>query len=349
MVVLSAPTKTFPGFIATATFDMKADLLLRQTRMHFPRFALDEIKINPIEKGGSGRKFYRVQCSAEQTLILVKYDLERDENRHYVEIARFLEAHKIRAPKIYFHDPDEGLIWLEDLGECDLFGYRHDTWMVRRAFYESALDEISKLHRLPKVVCLEMREKLPVEFNAALYRWEQNYFFENCLDRYFRIDKQEVASLASLPKLNQIAQHLEELPRVLVHRDFQSQNIIVRNSGAYLIDFQGMRPGLAEYDVASLLYDPYVALADVERAELVEHYCGGAPSKSFSETLRLCAMQRLMQALGAYGFLGLVKGHKQFLNHIPAALKSLSETVSTITGLEEIVETISRLADERVR
>ena len=258
MVVLSAPTKTFPGFIATATFDMKADLLLRQTRMHFPRFALDEIKITPIEKGGSGRKFYRVQCSAEQTLILVKYDLERDENRHYVEIARFLEAHKIRAPKIYFHDPDEGLIWLEDLGECDLFGYRHDTWMVRRAFYESALDEISKLHRLPKVVCVEMREKLPVEFNAALYRWEQNYFFENCLDRYFGIDKQEVATLASLPKLNQIAQHLEELPRVLVHRDFQSQNIIVRNGGAYLIDFQGMRPGLAEYDVASLLYDPHV-------------------------------------------------------------------------------------------
>jgi aminoglycoside/choline kinase family phosphotransferase len=43
-----------------------------------------------------------------------------------------------------------------------------------------------------------------------------------------------------------------------VHRDFQSQNIIARSGHAYLIDFQGMRPGLAEYDLASLLFDPYV-------------------------------------------------------------------------------------------
>src|ERR1700722_2457772 len=112
---------------------MKTEVLLRQTRRHFPRFNVDEIKITPIEKGGSDRKFYRVRCSAEQTLILVKYNLEREENRHYVEIATFLEAHQIRAPKIYFHDPQEGLIWIEDIGECDLFSYRTESWLVRRA------------------------------------------------------------------------------------------------------------------------------------------------------------------------------------------------------------------------
>ncbi len=41
-----------------------------------------------------------------------------------------------------------------------------------------------------------------------------------------------------------------------MHRDFQSQNILVRNGQAYLIDFQGMRPGLAEYDLGSLLLIP---------------------------------------------------------------------------------------------
>ena len=44
---------------------------------------------------------------------------------------------------------------------------------------------------------------------------------------------------------------------------------------AYLIDFQGMRSGLAEYDLASLLYDPYVHLTGSERAELLEFYRGG--------------------------------------------------------------------------
>src|ERR1700758_2998345 len=157
---------------------MRTEVLLRQTRRHFPRFSVDEIEIAPIEKGGSDRKFYRVRCGSDQSLILVKYNLEREENRHYVEIAQFLEKHEIHAPKIYFHDSAEGLIWIEDLGEEDLFSHREEGWLVRRALYESALDQILKLHSLPESVCAEMRNKLPAEFNAALYLWEQNYFFQ---------------------------------------------------------------------------------------------------------------------------------------------------------------------------
>ena len=313
---------------------MRTELLLRQTSRHFPRFNVDEIKIAPIEKGGSDRKFYRVRCSPEQSIILVKYNLEREENRHYVEIAQFLETHGIHAPRIYYHDADEGLIWLEDLGERDLFGYRDESWLVRRAFYESALDEVRKLHQLPESVCVEMHQHLPAEFNAELYLWEQNYFFENCVGRYFKTESARIDQLKTLPALPAIAEKLAQLPRVLVHRDFQSQNILLRNGQAYLIDFQGMRPGLAHYDLASLLCDPYVDLSGTERDELLEHYCAGKPGAEFLEILRLCAMQRLMQALGAYGFLGLVKDHKHFLQHIPKAVRSLREAVVGISGLE---------------
>jgi aminoglycoside/choline kinase family phosphotransferase len=118
---------------------------------------------------------------------------------------------------------------------------------------------------------------------------------------------------------------------------------LVRNGQAYLIDFQGMRPGLAQYDLASLLYDPYVDLSDAERNELLEHYCGKQPAADFLETLRLCAMQRLMQALGAYGFLGLVKNHQHFLEHIPKAVSSLREVVGKIAGLESLEKFLADL------
>ncbi|PYJ51146.1 MAG: hypothetical protein DME87_04315 [Verrucomicrobia bacterium] len=328
---------------------MRTDLLLRRTRMHFPRLDVDQIRIRPIEKGGSDRKFYRIRCSPEQTLILVKYNLEREENRHYVQIARFLDERGIRVPKIYFDDPAEGLVWIEDLGESDLYSYRRENWLVRRAFYDSALDQIATLHSLPESTCVEMKEYLPAEFNAALYVWEQKYFFENCLGRYFGVDDGKLASLATLPALNQIAEQLAGLPRVLVHRDFQSQNIIIRNGQAYLIDFQGMRPGLAEYDLASLLYDPYVDLTEAERAELIAYYReeqiknGTTVNGEFDSKLRLCAMQRLMQALGAYGFLGLVKGHKHFLKHLPAAMKLLRSIVAELTGLDKLERTLEEL------
>ncbi|PYJ23425.1 MAG: hypothetical protein DME99_02810, partial [Verrucomicrobia bacterium] len=187
---------------------MRTELLLRRTRVHFPLLDVAAIKIQPIEKGGSDRKFYRIQCSAAQTLILIKYNLEREENQHYVQIAKFLHAHRMRVPKIYFHDPVEGLIWIEDLGERDLYSYRRESWIVRRTFYESALDEIAKLHGLPVSVCVEMKEHLPAEFNAALYRWEQNYFFENCLGRYFKMDQSKLKALSTLPVLREVAKRL---------------------------------------------------------------------------------------------------------------------------------------------
>jgi aminoglycoside/choline kinase family phosphotransferase len=155
--------------------------------------------------------------------------------------------------------------------------------------------------------------------------------------------------LSSLPALQEIADRLASFPRVLVHRDFQSQNIIMRNGQAHLIDFQGMRPGLAEYDLASLLYDPYVDLQETERSELIAYYRGHqlergiAIDGDFDLKLRLCAMQRLMQALGAYGFLGLVKGHKHFLAHVAAAMQSLRGAVAEIDGLTELDRTLRQL------
>jgi len=334
----------------TPTSRTKTDLLLRQTRIHFPRLEEAKVRITPIEKGGSDRKFYRVRWSSDQTIILVKYNLEREENRHYVEIAEFLATHQIRAPKIYFHDAAEGLIWIEDLGKTDLWSHRDESWMVRRAFYESAMGEVVKLHCLPETVTRTIQKKLPAEFDAALYRWEQSYFFENCLGRLFNLEADEISALAALPSLGRIAEDLAQRPRVLVHRDFQSQNIIIRNGQAHLIDFQGMRPGLAEYDLASLLFDPYVTLSKPERDELLADYEAkrkeaGQDVAADSRTVYCqCAIQRLMQALGAYGFLGLVKGNKAFLDHVPAAMRSLRTLVAEIPELDKLSSALNRLS-----
>ncbi len=329
---------------------MRTDSLLRQTRLRVPAFSAGRIEIAPIEKGGSDRRFYRVRCPAEQSLILVKYNLAHEENRHYVRIAQFLAAHEIHAPRIYFHDADEGLIWIEDLGETDLFTFRDEPWLVRAAFYRSAIDEITKLHALRPHDWAPLRGEMPPEFSVPLYRWEQNYFVENCLGRIFHLGDDRRQTLVSLPALAQIAERLAALPRVLVHRDFQSQNIIVRNAQGYLIDFQGMRPGLPQYDLASLLFDPYVRLTPAERDEILSYYIErrGLRTKAapFREILCLCAMQRLMQALGAYGFLGLAKGNRHFLAHVPAALASLRGLVDEIDGLTPLGAALASLPED---
>ena len=115
-----------------------------------------------------------------------------------------------------------------------------------------------------------------------------------------------------------------------------------------------MRPGLAHYDLASLLYDPYVEIAEKEREQLIAYYRdrqlenGITIDGDFHLTLRLCAMQRLMQALGAYGFLGLVRGHKHFLQYIPNALRSLCAVVANIDGLEPLSSFVSLIERQSI-
>lgn len=318
---------------------MFSETLIDRTVSRFPHFVRAGVAIQPLEKGGSDRKYYRIQVNGRESLILVKYGGPREENRHYVAIAQFLDTEGIRVPRIYFHDGTEGLIWMEDLGEVDLWEHRELPWTRRRELYFSALDQAVLLHarghRSPRQAGLQLQK----EFNAELYRWEQHYFFENCLERFFKIGSAAADECRRDAALETIAAELAALPRVLVHRDFQSQNIMIKNGEACLIDFQGLRPGLAQYDLASLIYDPYVALTEPERGELLDYYIAksgglgaGAPA-GFRRVFDLCAMQRLMQALGAYGFLGLVKKRPHFLRHIPAALGSLREILARIPGL----------------
>ena len=319
-----------------------AQKLIDRTLIQFPRLEKNAIAIDPIEKGGSDRKYYRIRISDERSLILVKYGNQREENRYYVQIAGFLHGLGLHVPEIYFHDETEGLIWMEDLGEDDLWSFRHEPWDVRGEYYRKTLDQAFLLHTRGMDALPASRLTLQKEFTTALYKWEQDYFFENCLGGYFGLGRNEIEKGSDRETLHEIAKRLGRQPRVLVHRDFQSQNVLIHCDGAHLIDFQGLRPGLRQYDLASLLYDPYVTMGERQREGLILYYkgryveAGLTLPENFDALFDLCAMQRLMQALGAYGFLGLEKERTEFLAHICPALASLKQVVGRVAGLEKL-------------
>jgi hypothetical protein len=297
------------------------------------------VSVEPIEKGGSGRKFWRVNVGG-RTLILVSYSEERPENAHYVEIGTFLSGIGVRVPRVFFHGGADGIILMEDAGGTDLWSFRDAPWVERRALYQRTLDQALLLHT--RAHTASERPQLQQEFNIALYKWEQDYFIEHCLQRHFGLSAEDVDRHVNRERLAQITEHLAAQPRCLIHRDFQSQNVIIRDGQACLIDFQGLRPGLAQYDIASLLLDPYVTLTSDEREELLHHYLSGLHGPGphdeahFMAIYDLCAMQRLMQALGAYGKLGHTDGRTHFLESIPTALPRLCDALSRIAGMESL-------------
>src|SRR5580700_2292949 len=125
---------------------MLPENLIEQTVTRFPRYAKGKIRIDELEKGGSDRKYYRIRVTNEHSLILVRYGDSREENRHYCRIAEFLAGLGIHVPEIYHHDEEERLIWMEDLGEMDLWAWRDAGWRTLREYYGLALDQMAALH-----------------------------------------------------------------------------------------------------------------------------------------------------------------------------------------------------------
>lgn len=327
---------------------MNLDSLIIETRQRFPHYQDRAFDIHAIEKGGSDRKYYRIRFGADASLILVKYRVDRGENARFVAIANFLSGIGINAPLIYFHDEEQGSIWLQDLGDEDLWHHRADSWDVRGELYRRTLDEALILHKTDPEVRLPPNG--PPEFDAALFRWEQEYGFQNCFQLCFGIEESRIREIANRTEFTSLAEQLAAYPRMLIHRDFQSQNILICDEQAYLIDFQGMRPGLGAYDLASLLYDPYVTLSSAEREQLVDYYLEGyghsGSRDEFIDLFLRCALQRLLQALGAYGVIGIRRQKPEFLRHIGPAIDNLREVASLLSGFSFFKDFLTELPDK---
>lgn len=321
---------------------MATDPLLRKTLEVFPTFEAAKLSLTPLEKGGSGRKFYRLQAPEHAPIIVAAYTDDRAENARYVGIAEFLKQAGVNVPSVYHHDIAERIIWMQDVGQEDLWTYRQHTWEERQPLYQRALEQAFLLHTRASQAHPHSHIALEPDFDSALYAWEQNYFLEHAVGGLLGNPESVCNALRKAPGFSALQEKLARLPRALVHRDFQSQNIMLSEGNCWLIDFQGLRYGLPQYDIASLLCDPYVTFKPSERAMLLDFYKDlyarhAEPlPENFDEVFWQCAAQRLMQALGAYGNLGLRQGKPQFLSHAPAAWQLLKETVAKVPELDHL-------------
>ena len=310
-------------------------------------FEPNEADIRKVAKGASTRAFYRFSKGGEKLVGCFYSDLPR-ENFLYAPIAEFLCGCGVPVPKILFHDAQKKIIVMEDAGERDIGELQAEEM---RGAYFAAL-------RAAKILHTKASEKFaanPIElcppFDADLYRWEQDYFYRECAQGVFGINIPRPDSDFEI-----LTRRLLDFPRRLLFRDFQSQNIMVSEGGDIrVIDFQGMRLGNPFYDVASLLFDPYVEKLGGEFIdEALGEYLNFLPDASFPgfaesrEMLNFAGVERLLQALGAYGFLSAKKGKTGYAKYFAPAAANLLDCAEKC-GLSGIAEFASAILEKTRR
>ncbi|HIJ56991.1 MAG TPA: phosphotransferase [Deltaproteobacteria bacterium] len=294
-----------------------------------------KIERSRIAGDGSDRTWYRI-TSHKHSIILADHGIRQQQSvseaDSFVSIGCHLHKKGVPVPKIHHSDPFSGLVFMEDLGDIHL----------QSAVQESDdTDHICTLYReiIGRLIHMSIEGRKNFDPNwtyqtseydkKMILEKECRYFVEAFLNgfmhrnRHFGDYETEFDTLAE----NAVRFGINGF----MHRDFQSRNIMIHEGQFHFIDFQGGRIGPIQYDLASLLADPYVSLPLFLQNRLLEdcadlyEFKTGVSKDNFIKGYRYCAVTRNLQILGAFGFLSRVKKKQYFAQYIPKALKTLKQ------------------------
>jgi NDP-sugar pyrophosphorylase family protein len=319
-----------------------------------------------IGTGGSDRNFYRIK-NANESVVLMQCKNDDPDFKQQIEYTRFFKKLSIPVPELLSVDNAKMQAQFEDAGDLSLYSYlkcpREDKKI--ESIYKNVIDVLVLIHTSVSEhleECPMLKERI---FNYEHFRWETNYFVERFVKTFTNIAISDNSKLEN--ELHDLAIRADSFFKTVIHRDFQSQNImIMRQKELRIIDYQGARIGPPAYDVASLLWDPYYSIDAGLREGLLEYYVSEIEKRGlfsidtgtgettfnrdqFRVSLIVCRLQRHMQALGAYGFLSTEKGKKYFSKYIPEGLRLLKEDILIVKDeYSELNKLIMMILSERL-
>ena len=330
------------------------DVLNHLYEDHF-RSPAESVKPLQGQLGGSGRAILRLAGPTGSAIGIV-YPI-REENVAFLEFSRHFRRHGLPVPEIYAEDLANNAYLEEDLGDTTLFEFLSDNRngeTISPDAIETYRKVVSILPRFQVEAGRDLNYKVCYprsSFDRQSIAWDLNYFKYYFL-RLAGIPFSEQAlenDFARLTKFLLSAPH-----DFFLYRDFQSRNIMLRNGDPYFLDYQGGRKGALQYDIASLLYDGKADLPPRLRQELLDDYLDRLATHipvdraAFLEHYYGFVYIRIMQALGAYGFLGFYERKAHFLQSVPYALKNLrwlAANVKLPIELPALMEAFNRMSE----
>ncbi len=296
--------------------------------------------IHPFPADGSETCWMRIH-SAAGSLIACDRGLRQDpavnETGALARILPHLRNKGVNVPRLYAADSFSGLAVMEDLGDTHLQAAVTTAGREPSAIVDLYRPVVDQLVHLaadgaagfdPAWTCQTERYD-----RGLILEKECRYFTEAFLTPFYAdLLPDDPGQLE-----NDFAQLAEATLTAsidgLMHRDMQSRNIMLHQGRPFFIDLQGARLGPVQYDLASLLIDPYVMLPAAVRKRLREYYLAQfsrrrpVAAELFYRGYACCAVTRNLQILGAFGFLTRVRGKSRFADYIPAAAAALADHV----------------------
>ena len=299
--------------------------------------------IAPASADASFRRYFRATFADGQTRIVMDAPPQHEDCRPFLHVAKLFEDAGTHVPHVYAQDLEQGFLLLSDLGNTTyLQDLNADT---ARELYGAATDALIKIQ-------LASRENELPPYDEAMLLREMRLFPEWYIAKHLGVTLSE-AQNAKLETIfaRIIANNLAQ-PKVYVHRDYHSRNLMVTGPNPGIIDFQDAVYGPITYDLASLFKDAYIRWEEAAIIDWLIRYWekarkAGLPVAGdfsvFYRDYEWMAVQRHLKVLGIFARLYHRDGKDSYLKDLPLVMAYLRAACARYIDLKPLLNLLDTL------
>lgn len=319
----------------------------------FAKFPDRQFTLSPASADASFRRYFRVKFDDGRTLIVMDAPPQQEDCSSFLRVASLFSAAGVHVPKILAQDLRQGFLLLSDLGST--------TFLQALTANSNGIDSVARDAEANRLyndatsallkIQLVSRPGLLPDYNEALLLRELNLFPDWYLAYHLQVtpvpsQKAQLDAIFRLILENNLAQ-----PRVFVHRDYHSRNLMVTSPNPGILDFQDAVYGPITYDLVSLFKDAYIRWDEERILDWLIRYWEQARqlelpvAASFGDFYRdfeWMGVQRHLKVLGIFSRLNYRDGKSGYLKDIPLVANYLRKACERYRELNPLLTLLDR-------
>ncbi len=316
----------------------------------------DQPRVVPLTGDASDRRYFRIIPAEGASIVLALHAGPIEfASLPFASVAELLQQIPLPVPGIIGHADELGILALQDLGDVTLQAHLGAASPAEHAaLYRQAVALVEQLQRRGADLESDRFPPYRVAFDVEKLTWELDFFVKHFVEGYRGVVLSPAERAALAGEWKEIVGELASEPRVLCHRDYHSRNLMLHGGNLYIIDFQDARMGPDTYDLASLLRDSYVDIAERELDELIAYFLAlkrtGTPvaEDEFRRRFDVMALQRNLKALGTFGYQTMSRRNTVYIQYMPRTLRYARTNLHKYARFGRLCEVLSGHIDEFV-
>lgn len=322
------------------------------------------LELSAASADASFRRYFRVRLLDDNsTRIVMDAPPEHENCQPFLHVANVFSEAGVHVPEVFAQDLQQGFLLLSDLGDTT---YLSALTALGIEASSTAIPDADSLYAeaLGALACIQGASRPGVlpEYNHELLVREMELFPVWYIGRHKGVTLNDAETAALYQVFEQIAEVNLAEPKVFVHRDFHSRNLMLcsPNLGANpgIIDFQDAVYGPMTYDLASLFKDAYIEWDEERTIDWLVRYWETARSVSlpvrahfadFHRDYEFMGAQRHIKVLGIFARLYHRDGKEGYLKDIPLVFKYLLKTCQRYRELHPLARLLDKLEPGRTQ